>query len=191
MWDFRLLWWRVWSLESSGMKCRVVKLMLTDISTVCTASIIIALSMEAVCTYETSVNINLTTWRYIPEDSNLYVYLVWGYLLLTYRLSTLNLSNIISKFPYFRHIYTCENMNRHIAIYPPKIQPKGSSSWTRQRPTTAYRALVYLSQGMTYRTEGCMTLRRWRQCCKLSGHRTAPRSMNAFHPRGTLQVATV
>jgi hypothetical protein len=27
--------------------------------------------MEAVCTSETLVNINLTTWRYIPEDSKL------------------------------------------------------------------------------------------------------------------------
>jgi hypothetical protein len=27
--------------------------------------------MEAVRTSETSVNINLTTWRYIPEDSKL------------------------------------------------------------------------------------------------------------------------
>jgi hypothetical protein len=32
---------------------------------------LIVLMMEAVRTYETSVNINLSTWRYIPEDSNL------------------------------------------------------------------------------------------------------------------------
>jgi hypothetical protein len=36
-----------------------------------TASII-ALMMEAVCTSETSVNIYLTTWQYIPEDSTLH-----------------------------------------------------------------------------------------------------------------------
>jgi hypothetical protein len=30
--------------------------------------ITIALMMEAECTSETSVNINLTTWRHIPED---------------------------------------------------------------------------------------------------------------------------
>jgi hypothetical protein len=31
----------------------------------------IALKMEAVCTSETLVNFNVTTWRYIPEDSKL------------------------------------------------------------------------------------------------------------------------
>jgi hypothetical protein len=41
--------------------------MLTDVSEVCIASII-TLMMEAVRTSETSVSINLTTWRYIPED---------------------------------------------------------------------------------------------------------------------------
>jgi hypothetical protein len=45
------------SLEYSGMYCRVVKLMLTDVSDVRTDSII-ALLMEAVRTCETSVNIN-------------------------------------------------------------------------------------------------------------------------------------
>jgi hypothetical protein len=29
---------------------------------------LIALMMEAVCTFETPVNINVTTWRCIPED---------------------------------------------------------------------------------------------------------------------------
>jgi hypothetical protein len=29
--------------------------------------------MEAVRTYETLVNINVTTWRYIPEDSKLHI----------------------------------------------------------------------------------------------------------------------
>jgi hypothetical protein len=33
--------------------------------------IIIALRMEAVYTSETSANFNVTTWRYIPEDSKL------------------------------------------------------------------------------------------------------------------------
>jgi hypothetical protein len=28
--------------------------------------------MEAVCTSETSVNFNVTTWRYIPKDSKLH-----------------------------------------------------------------------------------------------------------------------
>jgi hypothetical protein len=47
------------------MYCRVVKQMLTDVSEVRTASIIIALMMEAVRTPETSVNIYLTTRQYI------------------------------------------------------------------------------------------------------------------------------
>jgi hypothetical protein len=48
-------------------------LKLTDVSEVCTASIIralISLMMEAVCTSETSVNFNVTTRHYIPEDLN-------------------------------------------------------------------------------------------------------------------------
>jgi hypothetical protein len=45
--------------------------MLTDVSEVRTASII-ALTMETVRTSETSVNIYLTTWQYIPEDSKLH-----------------------------------------------------------------------------------------------------------------------
>jgi hypothetical protein len=46
----------------------------TDVSEVRTASMIgaIALIMEAVGTSETSVNFNVTTWRYIPEDSKLH-----------------------------------------------------------------------------------------------------------------------
>jgi hypothetical protein len=43
----------------------------TDISKVRTASII-ALMMEAVRTSETLVNFNMTTRRYIPEDSNVH-----------------------------------------------------------------------------------------------------------------------
>jgi hypothetical protein len=46
-------------------------LKLTDISEVRTASI--ALMMEAVRTSETSVNFNVTTRRYIPEDSKLHI----------------------------------------------------------------------------------------------------------------------
>jgi hypothetical protein len=52
--------------------------MLTDISEVHTASIIRAISlitlmMETVRTSETLVSNNLTTWRYIPEDSKLQI----------------------------------------------------------------------------------------------------------------------
>jgi hypothetical protein len=49
-------------------------LKLTDVSEVRTASIIIALMMEAVRTSETSVNIIVTTRRYIPEDSKLHAH---------------------------------------------------------------------------------------------------------------------
>jgi hypothetical protein len=45
-------------------------LKLTDVSEERTASII-ALMMEAVRTSETSVDFNITTRRYIPEDSKL------------------------------------------------------------------------------------------------------------------------
>jgi hypothetical protein len=48
-------------------------LKLTDVAEVHTASII-ALMMEAVSTSETSVNFNVTTRRYIPEDSKLRVH---------------------------------------------------------------------------------------------------------------------
>jgi hypothetical protein len=46
--------------------------MSTDVSDVCAASIIIALMMEAAHTSETSADIQLRTWQYIPEDSELY-----------------------------------------------------------------------------------------------------------------------
>jgi hypothetical protein len=46
--------------------------MLIDVSEERTASIAIALMMEAVRTSETSDNIYLTTWHYIPEDSKLH-----------------------------------------------------------------------------------------------------------------------
>jgi hypothetical protein len=44
--------------------------MLTDVSEVLTA-FIIALMIEAVRTSETTVKFNVTTWRYIPDDSKL------------------------------------------------------------------------------------------------------------------------
>jgi hypothetical protein len=44
----------------------------TEVSEVRKASIIIALTMEAVHTSETSVHFNVTTRRYIPENSNSY-----------------------------------------------------------------------------------------------------------------------
>jgi hypothetical protein len=49
----------------------VVTLKLTDVLGVRTASII-ALIMEVVRNSETSVNFNVTTQRYIPEDSKLH-----------------------------------------------------------------------------------------------------------------------
>jgi len=48
--------------------------MSTDVSEVRAASIIIALMMEAARTSETSVDIQLRTRRYIPEDSELNIY---------------------------------------------------------------------------------------------------------------------
>jgi hypothetical protein len=42
-----------------------------DVSEVCAASIIRAMIMEAARISETSVNIQLRTWQYIPEDSEL------------------------------------------------------------------------------------------------------------------------
>jgi hypothetical protein len=50
--------------------------MSTDVSEVHAASIIRAMSdgvMEAACTSETSVDIQLRTWQYIPEDSELQI----------------------------------------------------------------------------------------------------------------------
>jgi hypothetical protein len=51
--------------------------MLTDVSEVRTASFIIALVMEAVRTTEKSVNIYLTTWQYILEDSKIHIVLTF------------------------------------------------------------------------------------------------------------------
>jgi hypothetical protein len=48
--------------------------MSTNVSEVCAASIImglIALMIEAACTSETSVSIQLRTWQYIQEDFEL------------------------------------------------------------------------------------------------------------------------
>jgi hypothetical protein len=53
------------------MQRRVVTLKLTDVSEVRIAAVIRAM-MEAVRTSETSVNFNVTTRRYIPEDSKLH-----------------------------------------------------------------------------------------------------------------------
>jgi hypothetical protein len=75
--DFRFSWRQVLSLESSGKLRRVVKLMLTDVSGVRTASIIrvmnrlITLMMEAVRTSETSAYFNECTGCFVPEDSKL------------------------------------------------------------------------------------------------------------------------
>jgi hypothetical protein len=52
------------------LKRRVVTLKLTGVSEVCTA--INALMMAAVRTTETTTNFNVTTLRYIPEDSKLH-----------------------------------------------------------------------------------------------------------------------
>jgi hypothetical protein len=46
----------------------------------------IALMMEAVSTSETSVNFNVTTWRYIPKDSKLLV-TGYSYVVLSYKTS--------------------------------------------------------------------------------------------------------
>jgi hypothetical protein len=53
--------WRVWNSESSGMYCCDLKWMSTE-----------ALIMEAARTSETSVDIQLRTRQYIPEDSELH-----------------------------------------------------------------------------------------------------------------------
>jgi hypothetical protein len=46
----------------------------SNVSKVLTASIIIALMMEAVNTSETSINFYQTTWCNIPEDSHLHTH---------------------------------------------------------------------------------------------------------------------
>jgi hypothetical protein len=57
----------LWSSESSGMYCRVLNWMSTDVSEVCAASV--RAMMEAARTSETTVDIQLRTWQYIPADS--------------------------------------------------------------------------------------------------------------------------
>jgi hypothetical protein len=52
--------------------CAVVGQKLTDVLEELTASVIIALMMEAASTSETSVNFYQTTQRNIPEDGRLY-----------------------------------------------------------------------------------------------------------------------
>jgi hypothetical protein len=59
------------SSESSGMYCRVLNSMSTDVSEVRAASII-ALMMKAARTSETSVDIQVRTRQLIPEDSELH-----------------------------------------------------------------------------------------------------------------------
>jgi hypothetical protein len=63
-----------WSSESSGMYCRVLNWISTDVSEVQSASIIRAMMMEAARTSEMSVDIQLRTWQYIPEDSELHTH---------------------------------------------------------------------------------------------------------------------
>jgi predicted RNA methylase len=53
------------------MYCRVLNLMSTDVSEVCAASIIRAM-MEAARTSGTSVDVQLRTRQYIPEESELH-----------------------------------------------------------------------------------------------------------------------
>jgi hypothetical protein len=74
LWDFKFSRRRAWSSESSGMDCRVLNWMSTDVSEVRAASLIrsmIILMMEAARTSETLVDIQFRTRQYIPEDSEL------------------------------------------------------------------------------------------------------------------------
>jgi hypothetical protein len=72
MWHFKFSLRRVWSSESCGMFCRVLNWMLTDVSEVCAAYI--RAMIEAARTSEKSVDIQLRTRQYIPEDSELHVH---------------------------------------------------------------------------------------------------------------------
>jgi archaellum biogenesis protein FlaJ (TadC family) len=74
--------------------------MLTDVSEVCTASII-ALMMEAVRTSETSVNIYLITQQYIPQDSKLHTCRREN--LKSHIVMDMHISSFIV--PYFVHIF--------------------------------------------------------------------------------------
>jgi hypothetical protein len=76
-WDFKFSRRRVWSSESSGMYCRVLNWMSTDVSEVRAASI--AMMWEAACspTSVTSGDIQLRTRQYTPEDSELPFWTRW------------------------------------------------------------------------------------------------------------------
>jgi hypothetical protein len=52
-----------WSSECSGMYCHVLNWMSSDV---------LEVMMEAAHTFETSVEIQLRTWQFIPEDSELH-----------------------------------------------------------------------------------------------------------------------
>jgi hypothetical protein len=66
-------------VAAAGIKVHVIKKCAVDVSEVHTATIIRGMSalMEAVCTSETSINFNVTTWCYIPEDSKLQVLIAY------------------------------------------------------------------------------------------------------------------
>jgi hypothetical protein len=74
LWDFKFSRRRVWSSASTRMYCRVLNWMSTDVSEV-RATCIIRTIMEAARISETSVDFQLRTRRYIPEDSELHT--VW------------------------------------------------------------------------------------------------------------------
>jgi hypothetical protein len=70
--------------------------MSTDVSEVCAATIIaIALMMEAARTSETLVNIELRTWQYIPEDSELQINIHLIYSIINYPSITATKTSII------------------------------------------------------------------------------------------------
>jgi hypothetical protein len=79
--------------------------MLADVSEVRTASIMraIVLMMEAVHTSETSVNMYLTTWQYIPEYSKLYTF--YTYNMLYKDTAVINCINSQHKKVHFRQIW--------------------------------------------------------------------------------------
>jgi hypothetical protein len=90
----------------------VVSLKLTDVSEVRTAPIIIAMMMEAVRTSETSDDFNVTTRRYIPEDSKLH----------TRRRENLksHLSHRLKCIPFFScsflKIFSAPNSEEHVGL---------------------------------------------------------------------------
>jgi hypothetical protein len=60
------------SSESYGMHCRDLNWMSTDVSEARAATIIRAISSQAARASETSVDIQLRTRQYIPEDSEIH-----------------------------------------------------------------------------------------------------------------------